>query len=114
MASACGESMPPQEREARRLLESVEGVKRIDTVELRRTTWGRWRVLSSDDPEFDNAAQPAADDAEVDVIAVTGHVEPLVGTGATNWGIIVLDASSGLEIERDTGRGQVPPFFERI
>ena len=115
MLSACGESMPAQEREARALLESVEGVTRIDTIELRKTTWGRWRDLSHDDPEFDKHAQPAADDADVHVIAVTGQVEPLAGTGAArDWGIIVLDASSGLEIARDIGPGQVPDYFERI
>jgi hypothetical protein len=115
MLSACGESMPAQEREARRLLESVEGVTRIDTIELRRTTWGRWRDVSHDDLAFDDYEQPVADDADVHVIAVTGQVEPLAGTGgAREWGIIVLDASSGLEISREIGPGQMPDYFERI
>ena len=111
---ACGGSTPEDEREARRLLRSVEGVERVDTVEIRKTTWGQWREISSDDPEFDNQEQPTSDDAPVYVIGITGHVEPLFGSGSTDWGIIVLDQSSHYEYERMTGAGRLPRFFRRI
>lgn len=94
---------------------SLDGVDRVDSIEIKESTWGVWRITSSEnDPEFDQVEQPVPDTTPVTVVGITGHVEPLIGVGATDWGIIVLETSTKRELERYTGRGIIPNLLSRL
>lgn len=100
--------------EVREVVSTLSGVERIDTFQVKYSTWRAWRTQQGPDPIFDGVEQPIGDNDQVFVIGVTGHIEPLVpphfGPAQTDWAVIVLSLSYD-EIQRSTGDGNLPTSF---
>ncbi len=104
-----GTITPPRSREA--TLAYVRGLslvaRRIDSIEAKLTTWGQWSTVNGQ-PQTIGGFDPQT---LVWVVSVSGSVELPVNQGmTTDWGAVIIDATTGKPMSA-AGGNLKPNFF---
>jgi hypothetical protein len=98
---------------AKKIVEHLDGLERIDRIHVQRSIWGRYTATLAERGEPAIVVDFAPSDP-IWVVSVVGRIGLLSTPAVGSWAIIVVDLDTHREITREVGTGTVPHYFNNI